>query len=100
MGWYNSPHEGYRQDMLEIQNNDFTRYGLPAEHGITLVVTRRRKEWYAWRRAPSGYVFGIGAAKKPPDCWYYAGAEPPASHPTKRVAGWRPSLDDPGPDWE
>lgn len=100
MGWYNSRHEGYRPEMLEIQNNDFTRHGLPAEHGITLVVSRRHRAWYAWRRAPSGYVFGIGAAKAPPDCWCYAGPEPPGSFPTENAVGWRSSLDEPSVEWD
>ena len=99
MGWHRERGEGYRPEMLETQNNDFTRFGLPREHGIRLLVSKNRRAWYAWRRTPSGWCFGIGSAKEPWDQWFFDGPDPPKGLPG-RSQGWRSSSDDPSPDWD
>ncbi len=99
MGWHRERGEGYRPEMLETQNNDFTRFGLPREHGIMLLVSKNRRAWYAWRRTPSGWCFGIGSAKEPWDQWFFDGPDPPKGPPGKSP-GWRSSFDDPSPDWD
>lgn len=67
MGWYQREEDGgrYRDDMLAIQNNDFTRYGLLLDHGITLRVSKDGQAWFAIRRTVAGWVFAIGASEAP-----------------------------------
>lgn len=79
MGWYRGSR--YPADRLERLNNDFTRQGLPHEHGITMRVRDDGQAWYAWRRTVTGWVFAIGAAGPPPNQWEYDGPEPPSGFP-------------------
>jgi hypothetical protein len=39
--WYSNPGRRYRADLFDLLGNDFTSYGLPLEHGITLHVASR-----------------------------------------------------------
>jgi hypothetical protein len=39
----------YRPELLKIFEPDFARKGLPADHGIHLLVSRSGQSWYAWR---------------------------------------------------
>lgn len=87
MGWYNNQGHRYREDLLKIFEPDFARKGLPADHGIHLVVSRNGQAWYAWRRTITGWCFAIGAAKAPPDQWRHDGPEPPSSFPG-RGSSW------------
>jgi hypothetical protein len=79
MGWYNQ-RKHYRRDLMTFVN-DFSRQGLPADHGIVMRVRKDGKAWYAYRRTPSGWVLGIGANKGTPDQWFYDGPHPPKSYP-------------------
>ena len=79
-GWYRRD-QRYRDDMLKIVGNDFTRQGLPEEPGIALHVAKDGQSWYAWRRTVTGWCFAIGAAGPPPDRWEYDGPEPPNGFP-------------------
>jgi hypothetical protein len=81
MGWYRNRGNRYRTDMLEIMSNDFSRQGLPQEHGITMRVRRDGKAWYAWRQTVTGWCFAVGAADPPPNQWEYDGPEPPSGFP-------------------
>ena len=82
MGWHrNGGH--YRKDMLKILDDDFMRYGLPRESGITLHVALDCQSWYARRRTVTGWCFAIGAVGPPPDQWRYDGPEPPKGFPGK-----------------
>jgi hypothetical protein len=83
MGWYRHPGAKYERDLLDILSTDTSLKGLPADHGIQLVVAKNRRSWYAWRRTIGGYCFAIGAAKAPPDQWLYDGPEPPTGFPGK-----------------
>jgi len=83
MGWYRNRGRRYRSDLLELVRDYITSYGLPAEHGIRLVVSKNGKAWYAWRRTITGWCFAIGSAKEPPDQWRYDGPKPPKGLPGK-----------------
>ncbi len=82
MGWHRKGGR-YRRDMLRILGDDFTRYGLPKESGITLHIAQDCQSWYAWRRTITGWCLAIGAAGPPPDQWRYDGPEPPRGFPGK-----------------
>lgn len=79
-GWYRRG-ERYRDDMLKIVENDFTRQGLLREPGITLHVAKDGQSWYAWRRTVTGWCFATGAAGPPPDRWEHDGPGPPNGYP-------------------
>lgn len=56
LGHYNNRGR-YRKDLMSgVLLDDFTRQGLPDEHGITMRVRKDGQAWYAWRRTPSGHV--------------------------------------------
>ena len=80
MGWYGH-RDHYRDDMLKILDDDFTRQGLPKESGIMLHVAEDGQSWYAWRRTVTGWYFAIGAVGPPPDRWEYDGPRPPSGFP-------------------
>lgn len=79
--WYSNPGGRYRGDLFDLLGNDFTSYGLPLEHGITLHVARNGRSWWAWRRTVTGWCFAIGAVGA--DQWEYDGPEPPRGFPGK-----------------
>ena len=98
-GWYRHD-ECYRDDMLKILNNDFTREGLPQESGITMHVDRDKQSWYAWRRTITGWCFAIGTCSPPPEVWEFDGPEPPNGFPGKDPAwGNEPFADQVNPNW-
>jgi hypothetical protein len=83
------PDSRYHDDLLERQPRlmrHITKH-LPAEHGITTVVSRSGQSYYAWRRTVTGWCFGVGATRQPPDQWFYDGPEPPSGFP-RRDRGW------------
>jgi hypothetical protein len=81
MGWHRNRGGRYRTDMLERMSNDFTRQGLPQDHGIMARVKKDGQAWYAWRRTVTGWCLAVGAAGPPPDQWEYDGPEPPSGFP-------------------
>lgn len=90
MGWYRGRGR-YQADLLERFADVYAR-GLPAEHGIEMKVSKNGQAWYAWRRTPSGWCFGIGAAGPPADQRFYDGPEPPTGYPGK-ARGWSDAFD-------
>lgn len=76
MGWHNQKGR-YRADLLDF----FPLRHLPEDHGIQMAVAKDGRRWFAWRRTVTGWCFGIGASKEPPDQWLYDGAEPPTGFP-------------------
>lgn len=64
MGWYRNRGGRYRQELLDILG-DFTKQGLPAEHGIELHVAPDGQRWWAGRQTITGWYFAIGAAGPP-----------------------------------
>lgn len=100
MGWYRNRGGRYRDDLLKMIGDDFTRQGLPKESGITLRVSRDCQARYAWRRTVTGWCFAIGAAGPPPEQWEYDGPEPPQGFPGKdRGWGDRPFSDQGNRNW-
>lgn len=89
LGHYNKRGK-YREDLMSgVLLDDFTRQGLPDEHGITMRVRKDGQAWYAWRRTPSGHVLGIGMNHGRDNEWLYEGEEPP-----RNVPGTDPSWGD------
>lgn len=81
LGHYNNRGK-YRKDLMSgVLMDDFSRQGLPEEHGITMRVRKDGQAWYAWRRTPSGHVLGIGMNKGRDNEWLYEGEEPPKGFP-------------------
>lgn len=78
MGCYHS-HARYQPEALD--RTDPSSYGLPADHGVQMNVREDGQAWYAWRRTPSGWCLGIGAAGPPPDQWLGDGPQPPRGFP-------------------
>jgi hypothetical protein len=76
----------YRADLISVVGGIVTK-AFP-ETEITMKVAPKGKAWYAWRRTPAGWHFGIGASGAPPDRWTYEGGEPPSSHPSAG-SGWK-----------
>lgn len=72
----------FRKDLLtDVLLDDFTRQGLPADHGVTMRVREDGQAWYAWRRTPSGQVLGIGQSNGRDDEWLYDAETPPTGFP-------------------
>jgi hypothetical protein len=99
MGWHHNQGGRYRPELLKIFEPDFARKGLPADHGIHLVVSRSGQAWYAWRRTITGWCFAIGASKAPPDQWHYDGPEPPKGFPGQDPS-WGPRPLEQTINWE
>jgi hypothetical protein len=99
MGWYqrdDRPNK-YRSNLLSVLD-DFSRQGLPGDHGIVMKVRKNGQAWYAFRTTPSGHVFGIGAVGAPPSQWFYDGVETPKSYPSTG-SGWRSFMEPDRPEW-
>ena len=79
MNLYGDPGGRYQPEALDIA--DPSGCGLPADHGVQMEVRDDGQAWYAWRRTPSGWCFGIGAASPPPDQWLADGPQPPPGFP-------------------
>jgi hypothetical protein len=71
----------YRPDLLEMFTPNLLSDGLPADHGISLLVSADGKAWYAWRCTITGWCFAVGACAPPPDQWLFDGAVPPKGFP-------------------
>lgn len=80
MGWYRNHGNRYHGDMLDIAG-DFSRQGLPTDHGIELHVAEDGQSWWAGRRTITGWCFAVGAADPPPDQWEYDGSQLPRGFP-------------------
>ena len=80
MGWYRHEPAGRYRDKIADFMSIYAR-GLREEHGITMKVAGDGQSWYAWRRTESGWLFGVGAASKPPDQRFYDGEYPPRGFP-------------------
>lgn len=70
----------FRKNVLDNVGS-FEREGLPAEHGITMRVSKSGQSWYAWRRTITGHVFAIGSSAPDLGQWMYDGDEPPHGFP-------------------
>ena len=101
MGWYRNRGGRYhRKKLLIALGDDFTRHGLPQDHGIAIRVSKDGQAWYAWRRTVTGWCFAIGAAGPPPDQWEFDGPETPNGFPGKASEwGSGPFLDEVNQNW-
>ena len=101
MGWYRNRGGRYhRGELLTALGDDFTRHGLPKDHGITIRVAQDGQAWYAWRRTVTSWCFAIGAAGPPPDQWEFDGPETPGGFPGKASEwGSGPFLDEVNRNW-
>lgn len=81
----------YRADLMAMVGGLLAKTFPESE--IVMAVRKSGRAWYAWRRTVTGWCFGIGAMKPPPDRWTYQGPEPPAGFPRKDD-GWEPSAFD------
>ncbi len=99
MGWYRNRGAHYRPELLGLLG-DVTKKGLPADHGIQLVVRKDKQAWQAWRKCPNGWYFGIGGTRTLEHQWQYDGATPPAGFPSDKSPGWvNASLHASSPEW-
>jgi hypothetical protein len=101
MGWYQNESRAneYRPDLLDILAGS-NQLKLESDEPIHLKVLKDRQAWYAYRRTPSGHVFGIGAVGAPPSQWLYDSATPPSGFPSVASASWTDSLTADRPEWE
>lgn len=76
----------YRADLMTVVSGIVTKAFPEAE--VNMKVAPKGRAWYAWRRTPAGWHFGIGASGPPPDRWTYEGDEPPSSYPGAG-SGWK-----------
>jgi hypothetical protein len=98
LGHYNNRGK-YRKDLMSsVLLDDFSRQGLPNEHGIKMRVRKDGQAWYAWRRTPSGHVLGIGMNRGRDDEWLYEGDEPPTGFPGSDPS-WRYGPYETPPNW-
>lgn len=99
MGWHRSRGEGYRPELLGLLG-DMAKKGLPQDHGIQLVVRDDRRAWYAWRRTPGGWYFGVGGTANLEYQWQYDGATPPHGFPSAKAPGWvNSTFGSSSPEW-
>lgn len=76
---------------------------LPKDHGITMIVSKDRKSWYAWRRMPNGYYLGVGGSSKSNHSvmWLYEALSRPNGFPSKSSSGWTEYVSDvKPPEWQ
>ena len=102
MGWYrreDRPNE-YRRDLLDILvAADSKQLAFASDSPIVSKVRKDGQAWYAYRRTPSGHVFGMGADGPPPSQWFYDGTTPPDGYPRQRGRGWTESMSPDRPEW-
>ena len=92
----------FRPDVVKgwrLSTADFTRRGLPTDHGVESRVSDDGQHWWAWRKTISGWC--LGAALRAEGGAYlehmYAGPVPPISGPAD-ARTWGTAWEAP-PDW-
>jgi len=101
MGWYRRGGV-FRDDLVGgvYRLDDFTKRGLPAEHGMQSRVSPDGQEVMYWRATVSGWVLGLAVTAQS-DAFgehLYGGSQPPAGPPSQGRAGWWDLFGLP-PDW-
>ena len=101
MGWW-SRDSTFKDDFLgtTFTENDFIKRGLPANHGVEMVVSRDGQCAWLWRRTISGWILGIAVAAQNGSFleWLYAGPSEPVQSPIADESTWGKAWDVP-PDW-
>ena len=91
MGWYRQ-RGVFRDDLIGgvYRPDDFTKRGLPAEHGMQSRVSRNGQEVMYWRATVSGWVFGLAVTADGGTFGehLYGGSQPPVGLPSAGWAGW------------
>lgn len=102
VGWYqreDRPNE-YRRDLLDmLVASHPSQFAFESPESIVVQVRTDGQAWYAYRRAPSGHVFGMGADGPPPSQWFYDGPNPPDGFPSQRGRGWTHFMSHDRPEW-
>ncbi len=92
----------FRDDLVDgvYRPDDFTKRGLPAEHGMQSRVSPDGQEVMYWRATVSGWVLGLAVTAQgdPFGEYLYGGSQPPAGLPSQGWAGWWGLCALP-PDW-
>lgn len=101
MGWHRQQ-GGFRADLVGgvYDTDDFTKRGLPADHGIQQRVRADGHEVMYWRETASGWVLGLALAAGGDGFgeYLYAAAGPPSGLPSEGAEGWGALYETP-PDW-
>lgn len=101
MGWHRQRGR-FRDDLVDgiYGAADFTKRGLPAEHGVATHVREDGQAVAYWRATPSGWVLGVALAWDGEHFieYLYAGAGTPATLPGEPGPAWGDPFDTP-PDW-
>lgn len=92
--------EAVRETRKQFTENDFIKRGLPANHGVEMVVSRDGRCAWLWRRTISGWILGIAVAAQNGSFleWLYAGPSEPVQSPIADGSTWGKAWDVP-PDW-
>jgi len=101
MGWHRQRF-GFRDDLVGgVYNNaDFTKRGLPENHGIRQEVRPDGQEVMYWRETSSGWVLGFAFAWNGENFeeYLYAAPSPPTGLASQGAKGWGAVWETP-PDW-
>ncbi|ASW56483.1 hypothetical protein CIK06_23465 [Plantactinospora sp. KBS50] len=100
MGWYRNadrPDE-YRADLLDVLSGS-RQFEFESGEPVVAKVRKDRQAWYAYRRTPSGHVFGIGASGPPPSQWFYDAPTLPSGYPSTTSIGWTDFMSPDRPEW-
>ncbi len=101
MGWHRQ-RGVFRDDLVDgvYRPDDFTKRGLPAEHGMQSRVSPDGQEVMYWRATVSGWVLGLAVTAQGDAFgeYLYGGSQPPAGLPSQGWAGWWGLFALP-PDW-
>ncbi len=101
MGWYRQ-RGAFRDDLIGgvYRPDDFTKRGLPAEHGMQSRVSRNGQEVMYWRATVSGWVLGLAVTADGGTFGehLYGGSQPPVGLPSEGWEGWGDIFGLP-PDW-
>jgi len=89
--------ERYRTDMLD-RLGEFDRQGLPSPSGVAMKVRKDGQAWFAYRRTPSGWTFGVGSNGDPGIQWFIDGRNPPTGYPSSK-GGWTTVMDETRSEW-
>lgn len=100
MGWYRNEDRSdeYRSDLLDALRGSH-KFEFESGEGIFTKVRQDRQAWFAYRRTPSGHVFGIGASGPPPSQWLYDAPVPPSGYPSQKSENWTDVLNGDRPEW-
>jgi hypothetical protein len=100
MGWYRNEERSdeYRADLLDVLSG-LRQFEFESDEPIIAKVRKDGQAWYAYRRTPSGHVFGMGASGPPPSQWFCDAPTPPSGFPSKTSAGWTDFMSPDRAEW-